>query len=157
MKSRFSLLLGYYADILFTQDPEAFKRTMEFLIEGIGFTQGIGEVIARGCVDTIAIVVTDHDVAPRLKQHLDYIVIQLIRLLDTVTFVNFFDFMNDFIKLFAKDLVGDKIVSIMNGVVQRISKEQLAKQSGNQTDSSSIVLDKCCTILRICVDNQTYM
>mgnify|MGYP007058508576 FL=1 len=96
---------------------------MEFLIEGIGFTQGIGEVIARGCVDTIAIVVTDHDVAPRLKQHLDYIVIQLIRLLDTVTFVNFFDFMNDFIKLFAKDLVGDKIVSIMNGVVQRISKE----------------------------------
>lgn len=50
---------------------------MEFLIEGIGITEGIDQVIARGCVDTIAIVVTDHDVAPRLKLYLDYIVIQL--------------------------------------------------------------------------------
>ena len=47
---------------------------MEFLIEGIGETSGIDEVIARGCVDTIAIVVTDHDVAPRLTEYLDYIV-----------------------------------------------------------------------------------
>ena len=50
---------------------------MEFLIEGIGITEGIDQVIARGCVDTIAIVVTDHDVAPRLKLYLAYIVIQL--------------------------------------------------------------------------------
>ena len=78
LKSRFSLLLGYYADILFTNDPNAFKQTMEFLIEGIGHKEGIDEVIARGCVDTIAIVVTDHDVAPRLKLLLDYIVQQLM-------------------------------------------------------------------------------
>ena len=96
---------------------------MEFLIEGIGNTQGIDEVVARGCVDTIAIVVTDHDVAPRLKQHLDYIVGQLVRLLDTVTFVNFYDFMNDFIKLFAKELNGNLILSLMNATVARICKE----------------------------------
>ena len=40
---------------------------MEFLIEAIGKTEGIDEVIARGCVDTIGIVVTDGDVAPRLS------------------------------------------------------------------------------------------
>ena len=130
LKSRFSLLLGYYADILFNNDANAFKQTMEFLIEGIGATSGIDEVIARGCVDTIAIVVTDHDVAPRLKEYLDYIVIQLRQLLDTVTFVNFYDFMNDFIKLFAKDLVGQRINSIMNAVVARICKEQQAKLNG---------------------------
>ena len=39
---------------------------MEFLIQGIGQTTGIDEVVARGCVDTIAIVVTDQDVAVRL-------------------------------------------------------------------------------------------
>ena len=96
---------------------------MEFLIEGIGETSGIDEVIARGCVDTIAIVVTDHDVAPRLTEYLDYIVAQIVKLLDTVTFVNFYDFMNDFVKLFAKDLKGPRIVSLMNAVVARVQKE----------------------------------
>jgi len=96
---------------------------MEFLIEGIGITEGIDQVIARGCVDTIAIVVTDHDVAPRLKLYLDYIVMQLKQLLDTVTFVNFFDFMNDFVKLFSKDLNGPRILSLMQAVVARICKE----------------------------------
>ena len=38
--------------------------------------------------------------------------------------------MNDFIKLFAKDLVGQRINSIMNAVVARICKEQQAKQAG---------------------------
>lgn len=130
---------------------------MEFLIEGIGITEGIDQVIARGCVDTIAIVVTDHDVAPRLKLYLDYIVMQLKQLLDTVTFVNFFDFMNDFVKLFSKDLNGPRILSLMQAVVARICKEQQAKLSGTLSDQSSIVLDKCCTILRICVDSPVYM
>ena len=69
-----------------------------------------------------------------LKQYLDYIVDQLRKLLNTVTFVNFYDFMNDFIKLFAKDLVGPRILSIVNAVVARICKEQQAKQAGPQTD-----------------------
>jgi hypothetical protein len=121
--NRFSLLLGYYADILFTHEQDAFRQTMEFLIEGIGNTQGIDEVVARGCVDTIAIVVTDHDVAPRLKLYLDTIVGQLVKLLDTVVFVNFYEFMVDFIKLFAKDLCGDRILSLLNATVSRILKE----------------------------------
>ena len=100
---------------------------MEFLIEGISQTQGIDEVIARGCVDTIAIVVTDHDVAPRLKLFLDYIVAQLVRLLDTVYFVNFYDFMNDFVKLFAKNLTGPLILVLMHAIVARICKEQALK------------------------------
>mmetsp|Transcript_19626 Transcript_19626/g.26525 ORF Transcript_19626/g.26525 Transcript_19626/m.26525 type:complete len:87 (+) Transcript_19626:582-842(+) len=85
---------------------------MEFLIEAIGHTEGIDEVVARGCVDTIAIIVTDQDVSPRLKLYIEYIVQQLVFLLDSVTFVNFYDFMNDFVKLFAKDLVGTPIMSL---------------------------------------------
>ena len=42
--------------------------------------------------------------------------------------------MNDFIKLFAKDLVGPRILTIMNAVVARIYKEQQAKLAGTQTD-----------------------
>ena len=41
-----------------------------------------------------------------------------------MTFMNFYDFMNDFVKLFAKDLNGPRIQSLMNAVVGRIYKEQ---------------------------------
>jgi hypothetical protein len=39
--------------------------------------------------------------------------------------------MNDFVKLFSGDLVGDRILAIVNAIVNRILKEQQAKISGN--------------------------
>ena len=36
LRSRFGLLLGYYADMLFQNNPEAFRRTIEFLLTSIG-------------------------------------------------------------------------------------------------------------------------
>ena len=88
---------------------------------------------------------------------MDYIIEQLVNLLNTVTFVNFYDFMNDFIKLFAENLKGQPIIKLMNAVVERICKEQHLKESGQQIkDKSNIVLDKCCVILRIMVDRHQY-
>lgn len=66
--------------------------------------------------------------------------------------------MNDFIKLFAKNLKGPFILSLMSATVNRICKEQAGVAAGNRTkDTTQIVIDKCCTILRICVDNTQYM
>lgn len=92
-------------------------------MEAIGSTNGIDEVVARGCVDTLAIIVSDQDVAPRLKNYLEHIVAQLVSLLDTVVFVNFFDFFSDFVKLFARELNGPYILSLMQATVARILKE----------------------------------
>ena len=36
LRSRFGLLLGYYADMLFQNNPEAFQKTLQFLLESIG-------------------------------------------------------------------------------------------------------------------------
>ena len=158
LKNRFSLMLGYLADVLFSSDEMAFKQTIEFLIESIGQSEGIDEVVAMGCVDTVVIIVTDHDVAPRLLDHLDYILTQLSQLIGRVKFVNFFDFINDFVKLFAKPLAeSQKIHFIMHAVINRILAEQQAHVDGSHTDKSDMIIDKCCTNLRICVENGNYM
>lgn len=81
-------------------------------------------MIARGCVDTIGIVVTDSDVVPRLRAILDFIVQQLATLLNSVSFLNFFDFLLDFVKMFSKDLVGQRIQILLYAAVQRICLEQ---------------------------------
>ena len=66
--------------------------------------------------------------------------------------------MNDFIKLFAENLKGPYILRLMEATVNRICKEQAGIAAGKEkTDSTDIVIDKCCTVLRICVDNGKYM
>jgi len=40
LRSRLSLMIGYYGDMLFTQNPDAFKKSSCFLFESIGESQG---------------------------------------------------------------------------------------------------------------------
>lgn len=37
LRSRFSLLLGYYADMLFIKHQDAFEKTINFLFESVGY------------------------------------------------------------------------------------------------------------------------
>lgn len=37
LRARFSLLLGYYADMMFTEHQEAFAKTINFLFESVSY------------------------------------------------------------------------------------------------------------------------
>ena len=39
IRARMSLLLGYYADMLFTQHSEAFNKVISFLMESMNYTK----------------------------------------------------------------------------------------------------------------------
>jgi hypothetical protein len=43
LRSRFSLLLGYYADMLFVKHEDAFAKMIQFLFTSVGFKQGTPE------------------------------------------------------------------------------------------------------------------
>jgi hypothetical protein len=63
-----SLLLGYYADMLFTQHSEAFNKTISFLMESMSYTKDSPEhVIALQSIDTLNTIVSDKELAPRLE------------------------------------------------------------------------------------------
>jgi hypothetical protein len=49
--------------------------------------------VARQNVDTLNIIVTDSDIAPRMVNHLEMIVPHIISLLDTVGFVTYYEFL----------------------------------------------------------------
>ena len=82
---------------------------------------------------------------------------RLAFLLGSVKFVNFFDFFSDFVKYFDTDLAGALILQLLNATVSRILKEQMLKESGTQEDQSTIVVDKCTMIVRVCVDNPVFV
>lgn len=37
LRARFSLLLGYYADMIFVEHPDAFVKTMNFLFDSLSY------------------------------------------------------------------------------------------------------------------------
>jgi hypothetical protein len=75
LRQRFSLLLGYYADMLFLEHNEAFIFSMQFLFESVSFGKNtIESVIALQSIDSLSTVVSDGDLAPRLTSILPDIV-----------------------------------------------------------------------------------
>jgi len=79
--------------------------------------------VARQNVDTLNIIVTDSDIAPRMVNHLDMMIPHILSLLETVGFVTYYEFLQEFIKIFAKVINGDKICSILNACVVRICQD----------------------------------
>lgn len=102
LRARFSLLLGYYADMLFNQHPEAFAKTMDFLFRSVGYDSKSPEaVIALQSIDTLTTVVSDSDLAPRLEPMLPRIVEILGQLTSNITYPAFFEFLAEFVSYFA--------------------------------------------------------
>lgn len=69
MRARMSLLLGYYADMLFKKYEPAFLKVVDFLITSVALT-GEQKVVALQSADTLSTIVSDVDLVPRLEPHL---------------------------------------------------------------------------------------
>ena len=74
LRARFSLMLGYYADMLFQQHADAFNKTMKFLFESVGYELQHESVVTLQSIDTLCTIVSDADLAPRLDPILGEII-----------------------------------------------------------------------------------
>lgn len=60
--------------------------------------------------------------------HLDMIIENIVQLTQTVGFVTFYEFLQEFVKIFAKLLVGEKIKVVFKACVDRIIKDTMKRQ-----------------------------
>ena len=71
---------------------------------------------------------TDSDIAPRMANHLHMIVEYIIQLTDTVGFVTYYEFLQEFVKIFGKVIMGERIIAIFKACVSRIVKDIQKRQ-----------------------------
>ena len=86
-----SLLLGYYADMLFTEHTIAFNKTVQFLFESMGYV-GLEKVVALQSIDTLNTVVSDAELSPRLLPILTNLIPVLVDQIGRLNEPKFFDF-----------------------------------------------------------------
>ena len=73
LRARMSLLLGYYADMLFSKHDDIFIKVFNFLISSIALHGG-EKVIALQSADTLSTIIADKDLIPRLSPHLPQLI-----------------------------------------------------------------------------------
>ena len=61
-----NLVVGYYADILFTEFNESVSFLFKFLLNSVYENEGKLEVVSRGSMDSLAIIVTDVQTLPMI-------------------------------------------------------------------------------------------
>lgn len=148
------MLLGYYADMLFTKHSGAFVKTMDFLFKSMAYALETPElVIALQSIDTLNTVVSDTDLAPRLEELLPRIVEILGQQTATIPHVSFFEFMQEFVKFYAV-VLSPYILQILTTMVQRIVSEQ--QKPRGEDKSPQIIQSKCWNVIRIVVDRHEY-
>lgn len=96
LPTHLSLVIGYYADLLFKRNTPASSAMLHFIMESIHENRGKLEVISRGCVDTLSIIITDAETLPLMVQEIDMVVQEVLKLIETIDYTNFYDFLSDF-------------------------------------------------------------
>ena len=76
LRARMSLLLGYYADMLFRHNNQEFLRVIYFLIDSLSL-QDDKKVVALQSADTLNTIISDVDLIPRLEPELPHLIEKL--------------------------------------------------------------------------------
>jgi len=116
-----SLLLGYYADMLFEKYRDAFLKTIDFLISSLQLG-GEEKVIALQSADTLNTIISDRDLAPRLRPEVPRIIGNLVHSNLTIKIPLYFNFLLDLVK-FYHAAIDHHVIVFLQSLVQRILKE----------------------------------
>lgn len=153
VKARYSLFLGYLIDVLFKNEPAAFRSTVMFLYQSVDL-QGEDKAIALQSIDTLKTITCDQDLIPRI-QHMNLVpelISMIINSIATIQNFEYMEFVNDFIVTY-REILDDKIGLVAQAVVSRTQKELLKPSDGNH----SLLIQKCMNILKQITQNKPLM
>jgi hypothetical protein len=85
-------------------------------------SEGAEKVIALQSVDTLKTIVVDSDIAKRFLEFLQEIVLMITKLVATVNFPQFFEFVLEFGKFYSR-VLNELVLTLFDSVVARVIYE----------------------------------
>lgn len=147
VRSRLSLLLGYYADMIFKTDQEKFKTTIRFLIESMNMT-GNELCIAKQSADTMNTITSDLDLYNRLKHFVVEFLPTILEMTKTVKIALYFEFVSDLVRQYT-DEIGQGVTLFVQAMVDRILVEiQVCHQ---KKEKNNLIMSKCWSVIQCIV------
>jgi hypothetical protein len=148
-----SLLLGYYADMIFPKYEHAFVKVIDFLIKSLALT-GPQKAVAMQSADTLNTIISDKDLVPRLEPYLPSLIPILNDCNIKIHIKLYFNFLLDFVKSYS-DAIGESVIPFAESLVNRIVVE--LKSCHEKGEKNNIVINKCWNVLRVICESDSFM
>ncbi len=150
-----SLLLGYYADMLFLKYEDAFVKTFDFLLGSVA-QAGDLKALAIQSADTLSTIISDRDLVPRLEPHVPRLISTLINESNLKVHNNpaYFSFLLDFVKYY-HHTIGESILGLVSSLVQRVLLE--LKSCHEKGEKNNLVINKCWNVIRLVTELDSFM
>jgi len=153
LRSRMSLLLGYYADMIFPKYESAFVKVINFLVGSLALT-GNQKAVAMQSADTLNTIISDKDLVPRLEPYLPALMPVMNDCTGKVHNKLYFSFLLDFVKSYA-EAIGEDVVPFVVSLVARVLSE--LKACHEKGEKNNLVINKCWNVLRLILENDAFM
>lgn len=95
--SRLILFLGYFIDILYTEQEETFIEVLQMLVFSL---KSSNLAIVHQATDTLKTIISDRDIIPRIMPHIPDLLGFIEQCFETVNIPSFFDFTSEVIKCY---------------------------------------------------------
>ncbi len=153
LRCRMSLLLGYYADMLFKKDNTKFITAMNFLIKSLSFT-GEQKVIALQSADTLNTIISDNDLIPRLEPEIPALLMILNECTKKIQIKLYFNFLLELVNNY-HNVIGDDIIPFVESLVMRVISElKICHEKG---EKNNLIINKCWNIIRQVVEFDSFI
>ncbi len=152
IKSRLALMMGYYADNMYTSNNEMFLEAFRFLIKGMG-EKGANKAFSLQCVDTLKTIINDSDVINKVQRFVN----SLMEVLSIMVFDNeissFFDVVMLMITTYAS-VLNKEVLVLLRALVTRVEKEMVQLKQGSC--KSNIYITGCWNVIRAIVEQDAF-
>lgn len=153
VQARMALFFGYFSDILFKNESDKFKQTLQFLFESIGYGEDKIVIGYQAC-ETLTTLIADKNLIERIKPLVDDIINIIIKYIQTTELSMFFDFLGDFMFIHRHTISG-RVVEIIHELALRTQIEQEAMQA--QGEKTNHIINQCWNVMRSICESDAYI
>eukprot|EP01022_Parablepharisma_sp_SALTPOND_P006054 TRINITY_DN1245_c0_g1_i1.p1 TRINITY_DN1245_c0_g1~~TRINITY_DN1245_c0_g1_i1.p1 ORF type:complete len:948 (+),score=72.74 TRINITY_DN1245_c0_g1_i1:10012-12855(+) len=152
IKCRLALMMGYYADNLFTGKMDLFVKMIEFLLQGISMENEV-KVLALQCADTLKTAIGDSDLVSRLDAFINKLFPTLCAMVGHIELPSFYEILMTIIGCYASS-IDESLINLLQSLVSRVEKEY--KDLRAKGERNNMTINQCWNVIRAISEQKAF-
>ncbi len=152
IKCRLALMIGYYADALFSAKQELFVKMVEFMLQGIGMEKE-EKALSLQCADTLKTTIGDGDLVTRLDPYINKLFPLLCTMVSTIDLPSFYEILMTIIGCYASS-IDETLIKLLEALVARVETEY--KELRARGERNNMTINQCWNVIRAICEQKMF-
>ena len=152
VRCRLALMIGYYADNLFSSKTDLFVKMIEFLLQGIALEHE-EKALSLQCADTLKTAIGDADLVARLDAFINKLLPMLCTMVETIELPAFYEILMTVVSCYANN-VDETVIKLLISLVNRVDKEY--KELRAKGERNNMTINQCWNVIRAMCEQKAF-